>query len=395
MLVKSAWVCRSWRASLAPVVIVTMAWLAWRAGRTPDAQIVLIPAPLVPPPAVVVHVAPPPAAPPAHVDLAAPVIGRTCPSDVSAIGLPFHRDHKPISDSLDDGQVSRSGCTIAAWSKDTIHVSWDGGQSFATTPRNELEMIAVADGRIMAVRPDQAIGTLTAGVDWIWRASPFHDQPARPQPQLFAQGSYTVLLSQQAAGAYMETTPSEALIAFSSDNGERWSYLTAPVQGYAELVLDPDGQLVLTDTKMTFPPIDPDSGTAVPHVKVTQRATNLAQPAWRPFHPPGWTYAVVGDFGGDHFTTAHVTATLDGHPTTPLAGIRTNIEEPTLSGQFVLVYGVLSRFVGGRRTALPGEQPPYDNYRCRLIGEDGYGTAIVVNNGLWRWSDRGGWRTLL
>src|SRR5262245_19021526 len=101
--------------------------LVWSQPAKPEvAEAIAPPVAVEAPLPVVVEAAPEPPAPPAVEPEPEPVIGTTCVADVSNVGAPLG---EPLNYDrrLEGTAIDPDGCGIAAWTKDELFVSWDGG----------------------------------------------------------------------------------------------------------------------------------------------------------------------------------------------------------------------------------------------------------------------------
>ncbi len=114
------------------VILGTVGVIGGLAWNRHTAQVIVIPlaappawepAARVAPPAAATSAAPaPPVAPPVPA-VAPPTVGRTCPTDVTAIGLPLTDPYGTADKMLRDAAASQTGCTIVARSEATLYVS--------------------------------------------------------------------------------------------------------------------------------------------------------------------------------------------------------------------------------------------------------------------------------
>jgi hypothetical protein len=376
-------------AFAAGVAFAVFAWVT-SASRAPDAVVVPI---SLPPPTVVPA---PPAAAVVATDDPAPApapVAPTCPKDVSSIGVPFDQADQignPDNEFFYPAAAS-GGCTLVLWASaatSTIHVSWDAGQTFSTIAIDSaIDQLAVADGRIAVLRKDGALGTLTATKGLIWRAL-----PTITPTRLLAAGPYTVVIQAEWSGTVGHDPRLPLKIAYSSDDGQQWSFLTPPVESVSNFALDAKGILTVAETTYGAP--DVESGCGPSTVGSKSYDTRLDVPRWTTTPTPAWSYQVDDEHTCDHFSRSFVVAIHDGHRETISGMHRDEAEGSTwVMGPYASWAGTLYRLRGLTVEAV-GTVPLFS---MGPVVIDRYGTLIASYGraaALMRWSPRGGWRVL-
>src|SRR6185503_14159036 len=147
-------------------------------------------------------------------------IGTSCVADVTTVGEPLG-EQLDYDEVLAGAQIDPDGCTIAAWTKDRLFVSWDGGATFAThVVGGASGSVVVTRGRVAMVRSGNALGTVRAGDRTpVWRElGVLAGGPQSYEPVLSAAGRWTL--------AYLS---SAQRFAVTDDDGATWRPLTPPV----------------------------------------------------------------------------------------------------------------------------------------------------------------------
>ena len=345
------------------MIVVACGALGVRAmvERPQPVRVVVVPAP----PVMIPLLVPPP--PPA----------RTGCGDVTTIGLPTARVTADVNaPELVDVAVSREGCVLAARTKDTLSISWDGGQTFSRLDQKAIShMVALAD-RVVVLLEDGRLGTVAPE-----QPMSFHAVPAR-------LGSGGSLLADESEIAIV----ADGLVAVTGDAGSSWRYVE-PLTDMTITRLD-HGRLVGTIARPTS---EPDGEHLVEYVSTTY-ANELGHPGWDAVATHAGTVAdEEGRYAlaGDQYWGCGMSEELVDIATGAVVagGLRPEVwpvEVHTTHGvTFASLHDQLVQL--GTGIVVVDEEIP-----GALAGVDAAGTPLVrTPTQLLRWSKAGGWRVLL
>jgi len=351
---------------------------------------------IVPPPPVAVEAPPEPVRARAQPEPA--VIGTTCVADVTTVGAPLG-EPLDYDEALAGTMIDPDGCTIAAWTKDRLFVSWDGGATFATYQVGRaIGGVAVTRGRVAVVRGGNALGTVRAG----------DRTPAWHELGVLAGGpeSYELVLS--AAGNWtLAYRPREQLLAVTDDDGATWRHLTPPKA--AEFWVTEDGRTWARQWQALDE--DPDAGGLV-HNRTKNYVAAAGTATWQYADDavrktqPGWTYQVMSDRSWGCGGTQKIVALHHGRE---VATIVNDLHPQVFSTEIVSRGDVTFAMY---RADRPDDEQPERLHRMRgtrsidldgipfhsaghLVGVDRYDTLIAFDGAsVLRWSEGGGWRRL-
>jgi hypothetical protein len=399
---------RHWRRGLGVIAAaicgnaVFAAWLWLSPARSP---LVIVTPAVVPPAQVRVEVlpAPPPRALPAAPPLPppaapAPVVGMRCVEDPSTIGVPV--DQPAVGPAVIGAQVSREGCTIAAWTEHAVFLSWDGGQTFASFEIAGAFQIAVTSEHAVLVR-DRALGSVRPGDRAItWREIP------GLAPRDGETAAEARLAGNLVAGGRWAVIVVGKLVMASDDDGATWRYLTLPADNFVLSDLDAEGRLTATAIVPVRQGSSEEMDMGGPQEVETRRfEIRILGGRWRALPAlPGrlaaatgaWSYVQDSDEFWGCGGSSKIVALRGGHSELIAGGLRDENYHVSLAANAEVAfagYGAeLHRLAGTHNqvvAALPDTDP-------RLVAVDSRAMPLAIGgSSLLRWSPRGGWRRLL
>jgi hypothetical protein len=340
---------------------------------------------------------PPPAAEPGPpVDASPPrarqVVNTRCVDDITTVGVPATEDWTPPA--LEGTVVAPESCVLAAWTKNAVHASWDGGQTFAAVDVSAgISQVFASADRIVVISDQKHLGLLYPGdVEITWRT--LDAALGKPEQIYFA------------ASARWIAAATPTLVAASDDDGRTWRYVTLPAAtGRWDAArfawITEDGVLTAVASEK-----EPDQDGDDPSAWLTQSyAARVSDGRWRVPVPlaarsdtisSGWTYAFQRDKFWGCGGSSMLVATRGARRNVLAGDLRDEIEPiglgVTRTAAFAHYNGKLVRLAGGAARVV-GSVPEGD---MRLVGVDRYDTPIFKQGSrLVRWSKRGGWRVLL
>ncbi len=395
-------------AAAVPAIALVLRWVA----PTPRTVVEVVPAFIVvspSPPAKPAEPAEPaePTEPAPPVDASPPraqqVVSTRCVDDITTVGVPVTEEEGQSPPEIVGTAVAPEGCALAAWTKNAVYVSWDGGQTFATVdiPAGAISRVFASADRIVVSRDNKHLGLLYPGdVEITWRTLDALEAALGQPERIFFTAS-----------ARWIAAVTRTLVAASHDDGRTWRYIALPAATArweaprASRITD-DGRLIAVASEHV-------NGDEVDHCSVTALqwyAARVSDGRWRALTAPaaeyetitsGWRYALEEVTGGE---LAGELIGCGSEPTlVAFAGARRN----------VIAYALdLSIWLGVTRTAAFA-QVEHDGKLWRLAGGDAHAVATVpfgmelvgvdrydtpifaAGNRIVRWSKRGGWRELL
>ena len=256
-------------------------------------------------------------------------------------------------------------------------ISWDGGQSFSHVEIAGITNAVALATRVMVLRDDGTLGTLTPGDPIVWR----HVPAPLAEAGLLAAGSSTVLVLDGLAGV-------------SDDTGATWRYLEPP-KGVSITQLDANGQLI----GLRFKETQESDGDQI-EVTTTRFTTELRHPRWRKLASTAGTpqdesgrYRLEGDKSWGCGGSSKLVTRAGDHDVT----VRGDIREDVFPLAVHTRNGVTFASLSDRLVRLDGADViEIDSMPGNLVGVDGADTPIVTTyNQILRWSKAGGWRVLL
>jgi hypothetical protein len=344
--------------------------------------------------------------PPVHVDC----------GDIARIGQPV----APVPSSanapeLKDMSVSREGCVIAARTKDTLWVSWDGGASFARIEQAAVTQFVALSDRVVVLLEDGRVGTVMSD-----RRVELHPAPIKTDHPWLLGGErrlvYSGATSQGTDSDDRLAIPEAGTVAVSDNGGASWRYL-ATMKGMSVVRVDGD-RLVASVSELVS---DDDSHTM--RVGGLIYASDARDPAWRQIGShftsgqeqipldTDWRYALEQPAVRNcpnctdsiiEVASHQVVIDPSGHRMTRRwGGDGDEAERPyVMDSNRGVTFGLsethLMRLVGTRATDIAALPPGTRQDDLKTIGVDRAGTAIVrTTTQLLRWSQSGGWRVLL
>ena len=400
------WLLRSSIACGAVVATIGAMQLLAPSAATP----ILVPTPLIVPSATIVQVeTPAPAEPATHdepaMEVEPPVIHTACVADIAMIGLPVTAAPPPApgtdAPSLDpatiDAVATAEGCVMATWSGSELHVTWDGGQTFATYHFDaDIRTVAVTADRVIVLDDSQRIGVSHVGDTFTWHdlgdAGPGDDLHAR----VLAAGGWTVIVAHRG-----DDDRAPAVAATSDDDGATWRYVALPGADAELTDLTATGHL----DAVTFRPDSEGDGMHLVDDYADRATVDLRRGDWhRADSLHGhvlargtWAYATRGDKFWGCGSSSKVVAIQGSTQVLIAGGLDLSVDPieitPAHRDIAYMHHGdAWTRLSGRHAQALPAAAPP----GARLVGSDAYDSAIAVAGAnLYRWSPRGGWRVLL
>jgi hypothetical protein len=366
--------------------LVALVWL-----QSPPPEVA---AAMVAPPPVAVEAPPEPA--PAQPEPA--VIGTTCVADVTTVGAPLGEPFD-YDEVLAGALIEPDGCTIAAWTKDRLFVSWDGGATFATYQvGGAIGSVAVTRGRVAMVRDGNALGTVRAGD----HTAAWHELgvlSGGPEP-------YELVLS--VAGRWtLAYRYSEQLLAVTDDDGATWRHPTPPKP--AQFWVTEDGRTWARHLEVID--VDPDADEPVDD-RTEHYVAAAGTSTWRNADAAvrktqrGWTYQVKSDQSWGCGGTVKIIALHHGREVgTVVNELHPQVFSPEIVSRGDVTFAMYRAYrtddeaperlfrLRGTRSIDLGELP-FLNV-AHLVGVDRYDTLIAFDGGsVLRWSEGGGWRRL-
>jgi hypothetical protein len=327
------------------------------------------------------------------------VIGTSCVADVTTVGEPLG-EWLDSSEALAGTLIDGDGCMIAAWTKDRLFVSWDGGATFATHQiGGVIGSVAIAQDRVAVVRGGNALGTVRAGD----RTPTWHDLgglsgSAEPyELALSAAGRWTLAFRSR-----------EELLAVTDDDGATWRHLTPwKESGFS---ITEDGRTWATDWEPINEAADDDEAV---QYRVKHYVAAAGTSAWRETDAAvrkpqaAWTYQMMSDRSwGCCGSMTKIVAFHHGREVdTVVNALNPNVFAPEIVSRGDVTFAMY-------RQVSPDDGEPERLFRLRgvrsidlgglpfyggghLVGVDRYGTLIAFEGAsVLRWSEGGGWRRL-